>query len=75
MPDIPLLFQAFLAPAIFVSATGLLILSIDVRLMGMVTRLRQYTHARHDAAKNGREQQADTYTVGKVSVRDRAENP
>ena len=51
MPDIPLLFQAFLAPAIFVSAsTGLLILSINVRLMGMVTRLRQYTHARHDAA-------------------------
>ena len=73
MPDIPLLFQAFLAPAIFVSATGLLILSINVRLMGMVTRLRQYTHARHDAAKNGREQQADTYTAQIQSIEQRAE--
>src|SRR6266436_6277450 len=32
MTDIARLFQAFLAPAIFVSATALLILSINVRL-------------------------------------------
>src|ERR1035441_4798325 len=50
MTDIARLFQAFLAPAIFVSATGLLILSINVRLMGFVSRLRQYVHAKHDAA-------------------------
>jgi hypothetical protein len=42
MTDIARLFQAFLAPAISVSATALLILSINVRLMGMVSRLRQY---------------------------------
>ena len=52
MTDIARLFQAFLAPAIFVSATALLILSINVRLMGIVSRLRQYVHAKHDAAKN-----------------------
>jgi hypothetical protein len=38
MTDIARLFQAFLAPAIFVSATALLILSINVRLMGIVSR-------------------------------------
>jgi hypothetical protein len=41
MNDIARLFQAFLAPAIFVSASSLLLLSINVRLMGMVSRLRQ----------------------------------
>ena len=73
MPNISRLFQAFLAPAIFVSATGLLILSINVRLMGMVNRLRQYTHARHDAAKNGRDQEADAYTAQIQSIEQRAE--
>ena len=34
------LFQAFLAPALVVSATALLILSVNVRLMGIVSRLR-----------------------------------
>src|SRR5512140_1886793 len=63
MNDIARLFQAFLAPAIFVSATALLVLSINVRLMGIVSRLRQYVHARHDAAKNGRLQEADAYTA------------
>lgn len=57
MNDIARLFQAFLAPAIFVSATALLVLSINVRLMGIVSRFRQYVHARHDAAKNGRLQE------------------
>lgn len=41
MTDIARLFQAFLVSAIFVSATALLILSVKVRLMGMVSRLRQ----------------------------------
>src|SRR5690554_6661795 len=73
MTEIPRLFQAILAPAIFVSATGLLILSINVRLMGMVTRLRQYVHAKHDAAKNGRLQEAEAYTEQIRSIEFRAE--
>jgi len=72
MNDITRLFQAFLAPAIFVSATGLLILSVNVRLMGMVSRLRQYVHAKHDAAKNGRELEADAYTTQISSIERRA---
>jgi hypothetical protein len=35
MNDIDRLFQAFVAPAIFVSATALLVLSIDVRLWAL----------------------------------------
>jgi hypothetical protein len=73
MPDIARLFQAFLAPALFVSATALLILSINVRLMGIVSRLRQYVHARHDAAKNNRAQEAEAYTAQINSIERRAE--
>lgn len=73
MIDVTRLFQAMLAPAIFVSATGLLILSINVRLMGMVSRLRQYVHAQHDAAKNGRVQEAEAYTGQISSIEKRAE--
>jgi hypothetical protein len=72
MTDIARLFQAFLAPAIFVSATALLILSINVRLMGIVSRLRQYVHAKHDAAKNGRVQEAEAYTAQISSIEQRA---
>ncbi len=73
MEDATRIFQAFLAPAILISATGLLILSINVRLMGIVSRLRQYVHARHDAAKNGRQQEADAYTAQIISIERRAE--
>jgi uncharacterized membrane protein YcjF (UPF0283 family) len=73
MPDIIRLFQAFLAPALFVSATALLILSINVRLMGIVSRLRQYVHAKHDAAKNDRVQEAEAYTEQIKSIEQRAE--
>ncbi len=73
MNDIIRLFQAFLAPAIFVSATSLLILSINVRLMGIVSRLRQYIHARHDAAKHDRQQEADAYTAQIAAIERRAE--
>jgi len=72
MNDIGRLFQAFLAPAIFVSATALLILSINVRLMGIVSRLRQFVHARHDAAKSGRVQEAEAYTAQIESIERRA---
>ena len=55
------------------SATALLILSINVRLMGIVSRLRQFVHARHDAAKGGRAQEAETYTAQIGSIERRAE--
>lgn len=73
MNAIARLFQAFLAPAIFVSATGLLILSVNVRLMGMVSRLRQYVHAKHDAMRNGRLQEAEAYNKQITSIEKRAE--
>ncbi len=73
MNEIIRLFQAFLAPALFVSAISLLILSINVRLMGMVSRLRQYNHAKHDAAKNDRLQEADAYTTQIQAIEQRAE--
>jgi uncharacterized protein DUF2721 len=73
MIDIARLFQAFLAPALFVSATALLILSINVRLMGIVSRLRQYVHAKHDAARNNRLQGADAYTAQIRLIEQRAE--
>jgi hypothetical protein len=73
MNDIGRIFQAFLAPALFVSATALLILSINVRLMGIVSRLRQYVHAKHAAANDGRLQEAEAYTVQIQSIEQRAE--
>ena len=73
MDNIGRVFQAFVAPAIFVSATALLVLSINVRLMGIVSRLRHCVHAKHDAAKNERLQEADAYTAQIESIRHRAE--
>jgi len=73
MNDVGRLFQAFLAPVIFVSATSLLILSINVRLMGMVSRLRQFVHAKYDATKGGRLQEAEAYTTQIASIEKRAE--
>jgi drug/metabolite transporter (DMT)-like permease len=73
MNDVARLFQAFVSPAIFFSATALLILSINVRLMGIVSRLRQYVHARHDAAKNSRNAEAEAYTTQIASIEHRAE--
>ncbi|ABF42126.1 hypothetical protein Acid345_3125 [Candidatus Koribacter versatilis Ellin345] len=73
MNDIARLFQAFVAPSIFVSATALLMLSVNVRLMGIVSRLRQYVHARHEAAKAGRSLEAEAYTAQIESIERRAE--
>jgi len=73
MTDIARLFQAFLAPALFVSATALLVLSINVRLMGIVSRLRQYVHAKHDAAKHNRLHEAEAYTAQIGAIEQRAE--
>jgi len=73
MSNIGRLFQAFVAPAIFFSATALLILSINVRLMGIVAKLRHFVHAKHDAAKGGRPQEAEAYTSQIQSIEQRAE--
>lgn len=67
------LFQAFVAPAIFVSATALLILSVNVRLMGIVSRLRYFVHAKYDAEKDGRTNEAEAYTAQIQSIEKRAE--
>lgn len=73
MDDISRLFQAFLAPALLVSATSLLILSINVRLMGIVSRLRQYVHAKYDAEKAHRVEIAEAYSGQIESIERRAE--
>jgi drug/metabolite transporter (DMT)-like permease len=73
MSAIGRLFQAFVAPAIFFSATALLILSINVRLMGIVAKLRYFVHAKHDAAKGGRPEEAGAYTTQIQSIEQRAE--
>jgi hypothetical protein len=52
------LFQAFVAPAIFISAAGLFVLSINARLMAMVSRLRVFRREKHLASKAGRKQEA-----------------
>jgi len=72
MPDIARLLQACLAPVILVSATALLVLSINVRMMGIVSRLRQYVHAKHDAVKNDRLQEAEAYTAQISAIEQRA---
>lgn len=52
------LFQAFVAPAIFISGAGLLVLSINTRLMGIVTRLRTFLKDRNTAMKAGNRREA-----------------
>jgi FtsH-binding integral membrane protein len=73
MNDISRLFQAFVAPAIFFSATALFILSINVRLMGIVSRLRQYVRGRNEAIRNGRTVEGDACAVQIESMEQRAE--
>jgi Protein of unknown function (DUF2721) len=73
MNDIHQLFQAFVAPAIFISAEGLLLLSLNVRLMGIVSRLRSYLHEKHNAARHGRLAESEAYASQIASIENRAE--
>lgn len=73
MPDIGRLFQAFVAPAIFVSAAALLLLSLNVRLMGIVSRLRDFQHRRHHASEAGHVQEAEGFSLQIQSINARAE--
>lgn len=66
------LFQAFVAPAIFISAAGLLVLSINVRLMGIVTRLRTFHKEKHQAALTGRKQEVLVLQAQIKSIEQRA---
>lgn len=73
MLDFGRLFQAFVAPAIFVSAAALLLLSLNVRLMGIVSRLRDFQHRHHHATAAGHTQEADAFSVQIKSIDGRAE--
>lgn len=73
MNDISRLFQAFVAPAIFVSAEALLLLSLNVRLMGIVSRLRAYLQDKHTALKEGQIAKSEAYASQIASIEHRAE--
>lgn len=67
------LLQAFLAPAILISAAALLLLSLNARLMGIVGRLRQFHREQRQAALAGRTAEAEALASQIVSVERRAE--
>jgi Protein of unknown function (DUF2721) len=73
MLNVSRLFQAFVAPAIFISAAALLMLSLNARLMAIVSRLRQFLHDRYVAASNERENEVEAYTAQMESIERRAE--
>ncbi|MCL5289043.1 MAG: DUF2721 domain-containing protein [Acidobacteria bacterium] len=73
MEDLPRFFQAVVSPAIFISAGALLMLSLNVRLMGIVTRMRQFHREKHAASRAGRAQEAATLAEQIVSIEGRAE--
>lgn len=53
------LVSALLSPVIFISAAGLLILSINVRLMGIVSRLRSFHWECHQKERAGAHAEAE----------------
>ena len=73
MDNVTRLFQAFVAPAIFVSAISLLILSVNVRLMGIVSRLRQYNRAKYKALRESYTDEAEVYASQIAYIEFRAE--
>lgn len=73
MPGVERLLQAFLSPAIFVSASALLLLSLNARLMGIVARLRQFHREQQQAVRDRRDQEAAALAQQIASVEERAE--
>jgi len=67
------LFQAFVAPAIFISAAGLFVLSLNARLLAMVSRLRVFHREKHLAASAGKKQEAAAFHSQIESIEKRAE--
>ena len=74
MPDVARLLQAFVSPAIFVSAAALLLLSLNNRLMGIVTRLRQFHREKLGTARAGRLEEAEALDNQIRSIEGRAEH-
>ncbi|MCK9369766.1 DUF2721 domain-containing protein [Candidatus Dojkabacteria bacterium] len=68
----PEIFQAFVAPAIFFSAAGLLILSINVRQMAIVSRLRAFHKEKYQAVVAGKRQEAVLLQAQISSIEPRA---
>lgn len=73
MPDVARLLQAFVSPSIFISAAALLMLSLNVRLMGIVTRMRQFHREKHLAAQAKKFQEAEALADQIISIERRAE--
>jgi hypothetical protein len=73
VPDVARLLQAFVSPSIFISAAALLLLSLNVRLMGIVTRMRQFHREKHVAAQAGKLQEAQALAEQIISIERRAE--
>ena len=73
MPGVERLLQAFLSPAIFVSAAALLLLSLNARLMGIVARLRQFHREQQQAMRESRTEEAAALSLQIASVEERAE--
>lgn len=66
------LVSALLAPVIFISAAGLLLLSINVRLMGIVSRLRSFHWECHQKERAGAQAEAQTLELQIQTITQRA---
>ena len=73
MLDVMHILQAFLAPSLFVSAAALLLMSLNARLMGIVSRLRQLHREGHQATLAGRKEEAQAFADQIKYVEGRAE--
>lgn len=66
------LVSALLSPVIFISAAGLLVLSINVRLMGIVSRLRSFHWECHKKEQAGAHDEALALEVQIGTITQRA---
>jgi hypothetical protein len=66
------LVSALLSPVIFISAAGLLVLSINVRLMGIVSRLRSFHWECHQKERSGAHAEARALELQIQAIEERA---
>jgi hypothetical protein len=66
------LVSALLSPVIFISAAGLLLLSINVRLMGIVSRLRSFHWECHQKERAGAHAEAQALELQIQTITQRA---
>jgi hypothetical protein len=64
--------SALLSPVIFISAAGLLVLSINVRLMGIVSRLRSFHWECHQKERSGAQAEARALELQIQAIEERA---